>query len=155
MTTELARRSCLFFLQRLHYEVARLQEISFPGHHPGPRKWLKFIGGAIDTARGYLELAHQRGISEADAKALIQWAEILGGEAYEWLNHVAGADATGISHQVVAPFQRWVDALQIDNTIFFRAEHLSNYEIWTYDVKNYAANLPSPSQSLVDATACN
>ena len=151
MGIESARRSCLFFLARLDSDVARLSQIAFPGHHTGPRKWLKYIGGLLETARAYLDTAADPTKTIAEANDLIQKAEILGSQAYEWLTHVAGADATAIPHQVVAPFQRWVKSLGIDNTIFFRAEHLSNYELWTFDARGYVATLLRPSQGLIEA----
>lgn len=143
-------RACSFFLARLEAEVARLRDIAFPGHHTGPRKWLNFIAGILETARGYLLIAASAGTPAPEASKLVQVAEQLGERAYDYLRHVAGADATQIPHQVVAPFQRWVDRLQIRNTIFFRAEHISNYELWTFDARTYAA-LPHASASLLDA----
>jgi hypothetical protein len=65
-------------------------------------------------------------------------AERVGNDAYQLLTFVAGADSTQIPHQVVAPFQRWVDALGIKQTIFFRAEHLPNYELTTIDGQSLA-----------------
>ena len=124
MSNQAARQGCSFFLARLEAEVARLREVTFPGHHTGPRKWLNFVAGVIDTARGYLELAANTATPSDQASKLIKDAERLGDLAYKSLTHVAGADATQIPHQVVAPFQRWVERLGITNTIFFRAEHL-------------------------------
>jgi len=113
--------------------------VAFPGHHPGPRKWLKFVAGILETGRGYLSIAAKPTTKPQDAAKLIQTAEQFGGYAYEFLQYVAGADATQIPHQVVAPFQRWVDRLGITNTIFFRAEHLPNYELWWLDARNFSA----------------
>lgn len=151
MSDELARRACLFFLERLEAEVGRLGEEPFPGHHTGPRKWLRYISGVIQTAKGYLAQATLPSPAAPPAD-LVQNAEILAGLAYEWLSYVAGADARGIPHQVVAPFQRWVDSLGVRNTLFFRAEHLSNYELWTFDLEKFAQNVPSPHPDFLKAS---
>lgn len=151
MSTQAARQACSFFLARLEAEVARLREVDFPGHHTGPRKWVSFIAGILDTGRSYLDSSADPATPTDEAAKLIQYAERLGDYAYNFLTHVAGADATQIPHQVVAPFQRWVERLGISNTIFFRAEHLPNYELWTFDASNFANRLNSPAQSLIDA----
>ena len=148
MGVQEARRACAYFLARLESEVERLREIDFPGHHPGPRKWLSFIEGILDTAQQYLGPS-----SGSASQALsVQDAEELGDYAYRFLSHMAGADATQIPHQIVAPFQRWVEELGISNTIFFRAEHLPNYELWTFDASNFVSRLNKPSKKLIDAT---
>jgi hypothetical protein len=61
-----------------------------------------------------------------------------------------GADATEIPHEIVAPFQRWVTGLHIINTIFFRSEHLANYELWQMDARSLK-NWPNASPSLLTA----
>jgi hypothetical protein len=63
---------------------------------------------------------------------------------------VTGADAGQIPHQIVAPFQRVTERLGIQNTIFFRAEHLPNYELWTIP-KDLVSNINDPSPSLLKA----
>lgn len=146
----LARQACSFFLARLDAETNRLREISFPGHDIGPRLWLNFIAGVLDTGRAYLEQSKNQAITEAKANQLIEFAEIAGSSAYSSLRHVTGADATEIPHEIVAPFQRWVSSLQISNTIFFRAEHLPNYELGRIDARGYK-KFPSASPSLLNA----
>lgn len=122
-------QACAFLLGRLHAEVRRLRAIHFPGHDMGPRKWLNLIAGKLDTASLYLAQSQLPGTAPERAALLVSEAETLGDEAYVQLTFVAGADSTQIPHQVVAPFQRWVEALGIEQTIFFRAEHLPNYEL--------------------------
>ena len=146
----LARQACSFFLARLEAETSRLREISFPGHDIGPRRWLNFILGVLNTGRTYLEQSKEGSLSEPDANRLIEFAEIAGTNAYTFLRHVTGADATEIPHEIVAPFQRWVAGLQITNTIFFRAEHLPNYELGWLDARAFR-KFPSATQSLIDA----
>ena len=145
-------QACSFLLGRLDREVGKLRAQAFPGHHTGPRKWLNFIAGVLDTAKSYLEDAQATGVPPQDAATLVGDAELLGNHAYQLLTFVAGADSTQIPHQVVAPFQRWVEALGIKETIFFRAEHLPNYELSTIDLRDYGL-LKGASPSLVDAAA--
>ena len=152
MNTQAARHACAYFLARLETEVARLRDAPFPGHDTGPRKWLDFVDGILNTGKGYLEYSGKLGTTEDQVSKLIRDAERLGDQAYNLLTYVAGTDATQIPHQVVAPFQRWVKNLDILNTIFFRAEHLSNYELLTIDARRLGQSLNFASQSLVDAT---
>lgn len=135
---EHARRACSFFLARLRSEIGRLRAIDYPGQHPGPHKWLNLVDGFVDTAENYILKSYGAGIHPDIASVFISDAEVLGNQAYELLEHMAGSDADHIPHQVVAPFQRWVNALGITNTIFFRAEHEANYELWSieYDIDN-------------------
>jgi hypothetical protein len=151
MSARAAGQSCSFFLARLQGEIARLRQVVFPGHETGPRKWLNFISGLLDTASDYLQKAADPATQAPDASKLIKDAEVLGGIAYKFLTHVAGADATQIPHQVVAPFKRWVDTLKIGNTIFFRAEHLPNYELAWFDARLWLSSLNNPSATLTDA----
>lgn len=145
-------QACSFLLGRLEREVVRLRAIPFPGHDTGPRKWLGVISGLLDTAASYLARAASPGTTPAETAQLVKDAEKVGNDAYQLLTFVAGADSTQIPHQVVAPFQRWVDALGIKQTIFFRAEHLPNYELTTIDGQSLAL-LNGASQTLVDAIA--
>jgi|SRR5579859_1465414 len=145
------RQFCAFFLARLAHETARLKDMPFPGHSTGPKKWLNLVSGLIDTAGSYLELAGKHAIPESEASKLIREAERLGGLAYRALGHVVGSDATLIPHEIVAPLQRWVDGLKIKNTIFFRAEHLPNYELAWFDLKRWRTDLNNPSRSLIGA----
>lgn len=135
MSVETAGQACSFFLARLESEIAKLRQVDFPGHDTGPRKWLSFMSGVLDTAAGYLRVAMDPATSPAERSKLVKDAELLGSNAYDFLTIVAGADATQIPHQVVAPFKRWVERLHITNTIFFRAEHLSNYELARYNAR--------------------
>lgn len=144
----IARNACSFYLSRLKGELARLIDATYPGHHAGPKLWLNVIIGLVDTAQGYLALIDSR---PAEAKKLLLDAEVLGEQAYSLLSLISGADASQIPHQIVAPFQRWVSALKIDNTIFFRAEHVPNYELATIDCRAMAQNLNTPSTSLLDS----
>lgn len=148
--TEPARQAISFFLARLNSELNRLREITFPGHDVGPRKWLGFATGIIDTAQAYIISSTDAATPAIKAAQLVRDAEILGQHAFTALTHVAGADATQIPHQVVAPFQRWVRELGISNTLFFRAEHLPHYELRTIDGRGFK-NLNNPSQSLIAA----
>lgn len=150
---ESARQACLYYLARLRGEVDRLSALTYPGHHHGPKQWLAIVGGVIDTAVGYLETAADPLTPDLDASALIRDAERLGGNAYDLLQHAHGADASGIPHQIVGPFRRWVDGLGITNTIFFRADHVANYELATFDLRPYIRNINSPAQTLIDAGA--
>ena len=121
--------------------------LTYPGYHPGPKIWLDVIVGLVETAQDYLALIDTK---PADEKKLLSDAEVLGDQAYTLLSLISGADASQIPHQIVDPFQRWAAALKIDNTIFFRAEHVSNYELATIDCRAMAQNLqlakrkPSP-----------
>lgn len=142
---ESARRACAFFLSRLRSEVERLSSLDFPGHHSGPHLWLKLVGGEIDTAEAYLQRSRELGLGRAAKSRHIVDAEDFANEAYELLEHMAGADATHIPHQIVAPFQRWVDGLGIRNTIFFRAEHAPNYELSGVEYDLDSLNNPSPT----------
>lgn len=144
----IARNACSFYLSRLRSELSRLIDSTYPGYHPGPKIWLDVILGLVDTAQGYLALIDTK---PAEAKKLLLDAEVLGEQAYGLLSLISGADATQIPHQIVDPFQRWVAALKIDNTIFFRAEHVPNYELATIDCRAMAQNLNVPSASLLDA----
>lgn len=144
----IARNACSFYLSRLRGELSRLSESTYPGYHPGPKIWLEVISGLVETAQGYLAEIDSK---PADEKKLLSDAELLGEQAYKLLSLISGADATQIPHQIVDPFQRWVAALRINNTIFFRAEHASNYELATIDCRAMAQNLNSPSPGLLKA----
>jgi hypothetical protein len=152
MASQAALQACSFLLARLAEEVTRHQAITYPGHHPGPKKWLSMTTGVLETADSYLARALSDP-SAPTAQNLLNDAEELGEIAYKFLSYASGADATDIPHQVVAPFQRWAKALGITNTIFFRAEHLSNYELGWWDVSNLAKDLDNPAPSLTAATA--
>ncbi len=142
---------CAFFLARLAYETTRLKSVQFPGHSIGPKKWLNLVSGLIDTAAAYLTVAKESSTPRVQAAKLIREAERLGGLAYKALGQVAGSDATQIPHEVVAPLQRWVDALKIKKTIFFRAEHLPNYELAWFDLRKWRSDLNNPSATLINA----
>ena len=124
----------------------------FPGHHLGPHKWLAVVEGVIDTAQGYLEQA-SKGTTKERASILVRDAERLGNTAYRLLRYMSGSEAEHIPHQIVAPFQRSVDALGIKNTIFFRADHVPNYELRPEDLRKFVDQINDPSQSLLDAVA--
>lgn len=109
--------------------------------------------GLIDTASGYLDQARDPATSLADASSLVQDANQLGNTAYDLLQKLEGATADEIPHQIVSPFQRWVTGLGIGNTIFFRADHVANYELATFHLEKMIRNLNAPSQTLLDATA--
>ncbi len=86
------------------------------------------------------------------AKALVAEANLLGNQSYELLQRLEGSEADHIPHQVIGPFKRWVAGLGINNTIFFRADHVPNYELATYgDIEWLAAHLNDPSPSLTKA----
>lgn len=79
-------------------------------------------------------------------------ANLLGHTAYEALQRLEGSGADQIPHQIVGPFKRWVDGLGITNDIFFRADHVPNYELATYgDIQSLAVRLNNPSPSLTTA----
>ncbi len=124
----------------------------YPGHHPGPAKWLAVIRGVLDTARGYLDVAADPATSDDDAFTLIGDADFLGQDAYDLLQILSGAEAKQIPHQIVRPFQRWVDGLGITNTILFRADHVANYELARFDLDT-RFQVDSPAPSLVEALA--
>ncbi len=144
---DLSRQAAAFFLQRLRREVSRLGSVTYPGHHPGPEKWLDVVSGVLDTAVGYLATAADPTTSDDGASQYVTDAEMLGSAAYDWLRELDGADADQIPHQIVKPFQRWVDGLGISNTIFFRADHVANYELARFhlDKSLYSVNNPAPS----------
>src|ERR1700744_4127174 len=98
MVSQAATQACSFLLTRLAEEVRRFQAITYPGHHPGPKKWLLFISGVLDTTQSYLAqvLANP---SAPEAQKLLNDAEDLGGLAYRFLSYVSGADAADIPHQ--------------------------------------------------------
>ena len=147
MVSQASLQACSFLLARLAEEVARLQTIVYPGHHSGPKKWLRFISGVLDTAEIYLERASTDPSAATAAKALND-AEDLADNAYALLKNFAGADSRDIPHQVVAPFQRWATALGISDSLFFRAEHLPNYELGWWDLSTWPKDLDDPSLTL-------
>lgn len=127
--------------------------MTYPGHHRGPQKWLDVISGVLDTAVGYLVVASDPLTSNEEASRRITDAEMLGSQAYELLRELDGADADQIPHQIVKPFQRWVDGLGISNTIFFRADHVANYELARFHLDKSFNNVNDPTPSLVAALA--
>lgn len=133
--------------------MARLRAATYPGHHEGPKKWLDVVSGVLDTAFGYLEIASAAGTSDDNALERISDAEQLGSMAYEFLRELDGANADQIPHQIVKPFQRWVDDLGIKNTIFFRADHVANYELARFHQDVSLRNVNDPSESLEKALA--
>lgn len=149
-----ARNGASFFLARLTAQVAQLRSRTYPGHHPGPHKWLACVQGLIDTAVGYLAQAADAALTSDQAGALVADANLLGNRAYEALQRLEGSGADQIPHQVVGPFKRWVDGLGIVNDIFFRADHVPNYELATYgDIQSLAVRLNNPSATLTSAVS--
>lgn len=127
---------------------------TYPGHHPGPHKWLACVQGLIDTAGGYLTQAANGTVPLDRAIALVADANLLGNTAYDALQRLEGSEADQIPHQVIGPFKRWVQGLGIQNEIFFRADHVPNYELATYgDLQSLASNLNDPSPTLSKAVA--
>jgi len=153
ISIESARQSSAFFLARLEAEVARLRGLTYPGHHPGPGMWLDLVSGLIDTGKGYLAKAADASIADVDASVLVTDSEMIANHAYNLLQRLDGTDAGQIPHQIVAPFQRWVDGLGISNTIFFRADHVANYELARFDLRALVNNVNDASQTLIDASA--
>jgi hypothetical protein len=151
-TIDRGRLAAAFFLERLRGEVARHRSVTYPGHHPGPQKWLNVVAGMLDTASGYLVKASNPSTSDGDASQHIKDAEMLGSQAYRLLRELDGAEADQIPHQIVKPFQRWVDGLKIKNTIFFRADHVANYELKRFHL-DALYNVNDPTPSLLDALA--
>ena len=151
MSIESARQSSAFFLARLEAEVARLRSLTYPGHHPGPGMWLDLVSGLVDTGKGYLTKAADPAVQDGDASLLVKDSEMIANHAYILLQKLDGTDADQIPHQIVGPFQRWVDGLGIGNTIFFRADHVANYELARFDLRALVNNVNDASQSLVDA----
>lgn len=86
-----------------------------------------------------------------EAIELVGDAEQLGAYAYVMLQHMAGSDAEHIPHQIVRPFQRWADSLGIKNDLFFRADHVANYELRPTDLRAFIKRINSPSDRLKDA----
>lgn len=143
----------MFFLARLEAEVARLRGLTYPGHHPGPGMWLDLVSGLIDTGKGYLAKAADASIADVDASLLVTDSGMIANHAYGLLQRLDGTNAEQIPHQIVGPFQRWVDGLGIDNTIFFRADHVANYELARFDLRALVNNVNEASQTLIDAAA--
>lgn len=143
-----------FFLARLTAQVARQRTRTYPANHNGPQLWLAIVQGLIDTAQGYLETARDAATLPPDAFTLAQDANNLGDNAYRLLEQLEGAGADQIPHPVVSPFQRWVSGLGVNESIFFRSDHVANYELATFSgLLNSLQGLNSPSQSLQDAIA--
>lgn len=147
---ESSRQASAFFLARLTAQVSEQRGETFPGHHPGPLIWLDLIQGMIDTASGYLARAADAATPQDVASQLVRDANQLGNSAYQRLQDLEGSGADQIPHQIVGPFQRWVSGLGIKNDIFFRADHVANYELRWYD-RRLVSNLNAPSQSLQNA----
>lgn len=113
--------------------------------------WLDLVSGLVDTGKGYLSKAADPGTPDAEASLLVTDSEMISNHAYSLLQRMDGTDAGQIPHQIVGPFQRWVDGLGIKNTIFFRADHVANYELARFDLRSLVQNINDPSQTLVDA----
>lgn len=115
--------------------------------------WLDLVSGLIETGKGYLAKAADTTMPDADASQLITDSELIANHAYSLLQRLHGTDAGQIPHQIVGPFQRWVDGLGITNTIFFRADHEANYELARFDLRGLVSNINDASQTLIDAAA--
>jgi hypothetical protein len=150
MVASAASQACSFYLGRLESEVARLRTVAFPGRDKGPQQWLNLVVGILKTAEGYLEKASATGLTPAEISRYIIDAEDLGASAYEFMNLASGVDIAQIPEQVIGPFLRWVKGLGIDQTIFFRAEHLPNYELAWLDGRQLG-KVNFPDQSLTNA----
>ncbi|WP_374383139.1 hypothetical protein [Dongia sp.] len=99
---------------------------------------MNYVEGIADSARLYLQESMRPGLTPDKELELITEAERLGEASYTLMQWVAGADASQIPHQIVGPFQHIVKKLGITNDIFFRSEHLPNYELGPDDSgKNY------------------
>jgi len=134
-------------VDRLHAQTyARAQE-SFPGDHAGPRKWLALITGLLDTAAAYIAESQQPGKSAAETLSLVNDASQIAHLAYQLLNLMGGAGLDELPYCIVAPLQRWFDDLGIDNSTFFRAELVINYELRPFDQGTFKG-IRNPTQSL-------
>ncbi|CAB4920534.1 unannotated protein [freshwater metagenome] len=125
-----------------------MRAVTYPGHHPGPGQWLDVVSGTLDTAMGWLEVARLPTTADDEALRRVRDAEELGRFAYQLLQELDGADADQIPHQIVGPFQRWVRGLGIGNSIFFRADHVANYELARFYLDESLKNVDDPSPSL-------
>lgn len=115
--------------------------------------WLNLMSGLIDTGKGYLAKAADPALPDGEASLLVTDSELIGNQTYDLLQKMDGSDAGEIPHQIVGPFQRWVDGLGIGNTIFFRADHVANYELARFDLRSLVQNINGASQTLIDAAA--
>jgi hypothetical protein len=142
-----ARLSVRFFLDRLRVQVAAFEGARFPGHDDGPRTWIKLAAGILDTADNYLDKAE---ISDpAGSTKLTRDAAALCSIAYDHLSHLLGATIEDIPWAVVPPLKRWFDELGIQNDVFFRAELKRNYEISSFEQKDFA-RIRDAAPSLAD-----
>ncbi len=56
-----------------------------------------------------------------------------------------GADISELEYSTVGPMQRWIDELNLQQTTFFRAENVVNYELRLIRERDYKVRDPSPT----------
>ena len=90
---------------------------------------MALINGLLDTAQSCLAESSKTGKTSDEVKLLVRDATEISGLAYECLAFMDGAGIDDLPYPVVSPLQDWFDSLGINNTTFFRAELVANYEL--------------------------
>ncbi|MGZ3308580.1 MAG: hypothetical protein ACXU8R_08690 [Xanthobacteraceae bacterium] len=145
-----ARLAAAFSLERLRQQVADSRSQQFPGDHAGPGQWLGLVSGLIDTASQYLDDSTKAGISADDEANLVRDAAHLATEAYQCLVLMRGAGTDELSYSIVPPLSRWFSQLKVDNSTFFRAELVANYELSIIPDSPFL-RVRNPAQSLTQS----
>jgi hypothetical protein len=138
-------RSIKYAIRGLRRHTKSIHDQTFPGDHPGPRKWLNIIFGLLNTAE--LRLAE---LGSGDTAVLLRQASQLTGAAYHYLTVCMGVGLDELPYPVIIPLQRLLDQLEFQNDFFFRAKLEANYEIQSFEEKT-VAGIKNPHPSLTTA----
>lgn len=113
---------------------------------------MDLVSGLLETADGYLVESLKAGKPAQEVTDLISDANKLAGLAYLCLEFMSGSGSDDLPYPVVAPLQRWFDQLALQDSTFFRAELVVNYELRTLEEDQFKG-IRNPAPSLSAAIA--
>lgn len=145
-----AQRSVKLSLNKLRGDIEILDRCQFPGDHPGPRLWLDLMRGLLETADRYVESSNDPGKPERTAHDLVRRATDLSVDVYHFLKIFEGSTVADLPYAVAQPMQRWLDDLNVKNSVLFRSELVMNYEV-ARTPKGNIAGIRDQSSSLTAA----
>jgi len=145
-----ARLTAAHSLERLKQQIAGLRSQQFPGDHPGPIQWINLVSGLLDTAEQYLNESVAPRLAAGEQIRLVRDAAHLATEAYHYLVLMRGASTDDLSYSTIPPLQRWFLQLKVQNSTFFRAELVANYELLPIPKASFQ-NIRNPAPTLIKA----
>ncbi|MEY9543200.1 hypothetical protein ABIE85_006260 [Bradyrhizobium diazoefficiens] len=146
MELKAERDAAEFFISRLQSQIVKLELRQYPGDLPGPKDWLRLCEALVETALQYLRAAEDGKASRSSKVKSLKEANRVGNNVYRLLVEMEGAGADALPYAIVAPMQRWIDELGIQNVTFFRSLSVANYELQRFNGDDYEGiRDPSPN----------